>query len=576
MHVPRLKVARTATTLKFSIFIAALTVATILPMLSSPSATHADASCSPNGVFLYGTDPSWLNGSAVNVCNNGGNANNDYGVSCVPVAGAPGDNWCPQGNVYADDEWQCVELVNRLYLTKGWTTSYWKGNGGGSQGLIYYLPSGLTDQLNSAISYVNPGDVITLNDGGAGHAAIVNTIDSNSTLHIVNQNTTLSNLYSTASLSSGSLSGRNAYYTSSWFGYTVQAIVHHPVTGGGGGSIYGPTHSDIDHNGIADLVLTTQQSVGTGVYAMLGTGNGFTLPAGWLDLSPYGWSGVTPLVGHENGSTSYADYVFIADEGTNGINVYTAYSNGSSGFASPVLKQSIPGMMYADIKASMGDVDHNGIADVILTKNESTGTGVYVMPGTGNGFLAPTKWLDLSGYGWSGVTPLVGHENGSTSYDDYSFMTNEGANGIKIFTALSNGSSGFSAPVLKQTIPGLMYAGIKTSMGDVDFNGIADLVLTTNDPNGTGVYTMLGTGNGFLGPTQWLDLPGYGWSGVTPLVGHENGNTSNADYIFITDEGANGIKVFTAYSNGSSGFASPVLKQTITTMTYSGVKAYLK
>lgn len=60
----------------------------------------------------------------------------------------------------AGGEWQCVELVNRLYLTKGWITSHWHGNGNelSDPG---NLPPGLTAQAEGHITSIVPGDVVT-------------------------------------------------------------------------------------------------------------------------------------------------------------------------------------------------------------------------------------------------------------------------------------------------------------------------------------------------------------------------------------------------------------------------------
>lgn len=356
----------TASKLKILTLTAALVSTTFLLALAIPSTAHADADCLPNGTFLSGTDPSWLNGTAVNVCNNGGVSTNDYGPSCVPVTGASGGQGCSAGYVWADDKWTCTELVNRLYLTKGWITANWKGNGGGSQGLIYYLPISLTDQLNDHISYVNPGDVITLNDGGLGHAAIINTIDSNSTLHIVNQNTTSSNLYSTASLQNGtSLSGGNAHYNSSWFGYTVQAIVHHP----------GKTIGDYNYDGTTDISLfrpsdgswhvrnITDFSYGqTGDIPVPGDYNGDGVIEGavfrpstgyWYDRGGssvvYGQSGDIPVPADWNGDGTTDIAVYRPSDGSWHIRNIADFSYGQSG--------DIP---------LVGDFDGNGVNEAAV------------------------------------------------------------------------------------------------------------------------------------------------------------------------------------------------------------------
>ena len=217
--VTKLRRRLIASSKTLTLIIAVLIFASLSTMIIHPGTAHADTDCSPNGVALSGS--SWLGGGGVNVCNHPG----DGSHYCLTVAGAPGDAHCPAGYVWSGDKWQCVELVNRLYLTKGWIKATWYGNG---NSLINNLPNGLTKQNNGSISYVNPGDVITLNYGANGHAGIINKIDSNGTIHIVNQNATLNcSVY----IDSGSLSTGNAHYhMNAWIGYSVQAIIHAPYS----------------------------------------------------------------------------------------------------------------------------------------------------------------------------------------------------------------------------------------------------------------------------------------------------------------------------------------------------------
>jgi len=177
-------------------------------MLSNPILIHAVTDCSPNSVVIQGTG--WLSGGGVNICSTGDDSNNYV-------------NNVNGQSTLSGWKWECVELVNRLYLTKGWATVNWAGNG---NTLVNSVPSGLTKQDNGSISYVNAGDVITLNGFTNGHAAVIDTI-SGSTINIINQNATLN---SSAYISSGSLASSNAVFQmNGWSGYSVQAIVHHPT-----------------------------------------------------------------------------------------------------------------------------------------------------------------------------------------------------------------------------------------------------------------------------------------------------------------------------------------------------------
>ena len=92
------------------------------------------------------------------------------GVTAARVPHIPG---------VAGEEWQCAELVNRLYLTKGWITSHWKGDAG--EPMWDQTPANLASgkQAEGSVSYLGPGDVVFINvyyDGSydEGHALVVN------------------------------------------------------------------------------------------------------------------------------------------------------------------------------------------------------------------------------------------------------------------------------------------------------------------------------------------------------------------------------------------------------------------
>lgn len=84
--------------------------------------------------------------------------------------------------------WQCVELVNRLYETKGWINpGTWTGNGADK---YRTAPAHLMKEPQGGITRVNPGDVVVFNTNyypTYGHVAVVdNVIGSN--VYLLQQN----------------------------------------------------------------------------------------------------------------------------------------------------------------------------------------------------------------------------------------------------------------------------------------------------------------------------------------------------------------------------------------------------
>lgn len=116
-------------------------------------------------------------------------------------------------------KWQCVELVNRLYMSKGWIDERWTGNG---NEMYAKAPSHLTKTPQGSITLNNirPGDVIGLNstpDNIYGHVVIVDSINE-SIITVISQN---ANTYTTTTLNSnGSMN--------SILGYSVQGVIHAP------------------------------------------------------------------------------------------------------------------------------------------------------------------------------------------------------------------------------------------------------------------------------------------------------------------------------------------------------------
>jgi hypothetical protein len=127
---------------------------------------------------------------------------NDYPTggsnpTCTNYATTPSGKSVPSGY-----EWQCVELVNRLYISKGWISARWTGNG---NQMYATAPAALKKQPQGSIAFLAPGDVVSFNTGHAGgHAAVVSQV-TGAAVTFVNENTPKSEVLSTGTLSGGKL-----------------------------------------------------------------------------------------------------------------------------------------------------------------------------------------------------------------------------------------------------------------------------------------------------------------------------------------------------------------------------------
>jgi hypothetical protein len=228
--------------------------AAALPALAANiSNTRGDA-----GGTLELAGSSWLNGQGVNVYSNGNSAGNVWGNSYT--------NNSSGQSVFLGSKWQCVELINRLYVTRGWISGTWFGNGGGAQSIYNSAPPNLSKQPNGSITFLRPGDVVALDNGGDGHAAIVNSV-SGSTAQLVNQNTGA--VYSSAQFSGGRLT------MSGWTGYSVRGVIHAPTSSSGEGGAL-PGSSNLSLHGIIgpDNAIYAKTTVGSGGWVQeVGPGN---------------------------------------------------------------------------------------------------------------------------------------------------------------------------------------------------------------------------------------------------------------------------------------------------------------
>jgi CHAP domain-containing protein len=179
----------------------------------TPWGLEADAA--PRGAVLL-TGSAWLGGHGVDVMANGANSTSVWGNSFAVT---------PHGqSVYAGYEWQCVELVNRLYITKGWITTRWEGNGGE---MFDTAPPSLFKQAQGSVSWISPGDVVVLRRGGGpGHVGIVNTVtmtaDGSRLVQTVNEN--VSGVYATMTLRNGTIT------LNGWAAYLPLGVVHAPLS----------------------------------------------------------------------------------------------------------------------------------------------------------------------------------------------------------------------------------------------------------------------------------------------------------------------------------------------------------
>jgi CHAP domain len=525
--------------------------------------------CDPAGtVELSGSD--WLGGDGVNVYSNGASVGDDAGNNYVTnSAGA---------SVLSGEEWQCVELVNRLYLTRGWITGHWSGNG---DQLYQNAPGGLTKQANGSISQLAPGDVISLRDAttgtagdDGGHAAIVSSV-SGSTVDLVNQNTP--DVDSSAILSNGTLT------MNGWAGYHVIGAIDAPST-----TTPTPPPSptppppDSDGDGVPDAQDTCPQVPGpatnrgcplgghtvTGnfddnapytdaisfydlgsdnVGAFLSTGgpNGLSQPQLlWTTgVGNWDWGASTFVAGNFYGNDSYTDVIGFYDYGDGQLAAFL-YPGTADGIGQGQMLWELPAGSFDMGSAQFfaGNFGGSGGGDsVVALYDYGNGQlGAFLFAGTGSGiqepqglWSTPTGTFDLrsaqvvSGnfYGGDAYTDLVafyGYTSNS-SMSEYVFPGFDGGIQQPVGewnTGANTWNVGQSYFVAGNFSPGATGTSV---MGFYDYGG-ADMA----------AFLLAGNGVG-TGEPQGLWSTGSGnWdeSSTKFFTGNFSGSASGSSSIF--------------------------------------------
>jgi uncharacterized protein (TIGR03437 family) len=232
----------------------------------------------------------------------------------------------------------------------------------------------------------------------------------------------------------------------------------------------------------------------------------------------------------------------IADSGGS---LYTEISRGAAGFTAP---QSIP-LSVTPAAVALSDLNHDGYADAIVA---SSG-GLAVLKGSASGALSTPQ---MFGSGQNFVSVVVADFNGDGE-PDAAAASSSGA--LQIF--VGNGDATFRSAKQIALPSGMVPRTIVSA--DVNKDGKADLIVALGSADfvsPASIAVALGNGDGTFQTPSVLTLPSPIFGGFA--VGDLNNDGVPDLVISLNGGGANAIAVLLGKGDGT--FGSPILTPTTT------------
>ena len=201
-------------------------------------------------------------------------------------------------------------------------------------------------------------------------------------------------------------------------------------------------------------------------------------------------------MGDINGD-GFAD-VFLVNKNGAGINAYVARggTSGLGGFT-PLNGLWTNAFDPATTRTSMGDINGDGFADVFLVNKNGAGINAYVARGgtSGLGGFTPLNGLWTNAFDPATTRTSMGDINGDGFADV--FLVNKNGAGINAYVARggTSGLGGFT-PLNGLWTNAFDPATTRTSMGDINGDGFADVFLVNKNGAGINAYVARGGTSG--------------------------------------------------------------------------------
>lgn len=332
--------------------------------------------------------------------------------------------------------------------------------------------------------------------------------------------------------------------------------LHLPSEGFGTSEDYDKVLVDTNGDGLADVLWIYSGAGGLGAITALSKGDGTFHPAQGSTLHTGNFSphnAYSRLVADINGD-DIPDLIW-SYSGVAGLHAYTAIGKGDGSFHGATGAQLDAGNYGSlDLYARRtGDVNGDGVPDLVWMYSGSTGAYAYVALGRRDGTFSAPQFTLFDGGNWgatSSYAKLIGDVNGD-GIADLVFAHNAAASGLYAYSALGKGDGTFLPLRGGEVHP--PSSAFTTSedydklLADVNGDGLLDVVWSYSGAGGLSAVAALGRGDGTFHRPQGRTLFTGNFSpynAYSRLLGDVNGD--GVPDLLWSHSGSGGVHAYAA------------------------------